>query len=477
MSSVKIGRSVSPSHIPSSTRHSVLAPLDPHGRVAEVERRLAEAIDVGVFGEGEQLPSESELSARLGVATVTLREALAGLRRTGLVETRRGRHGGTFVRGRSDARLLDRLAALSVDELRDLADHRTAVAATVAELAAVRASDPDLERLEEHVERLAGATGAVERRAADERFHVELAATTRSLRLTRAEMELQAEAGPLVWLVADPARALADHRGVLAAVRARRPRAARERMTAHLAAELDALIALHLARAAGPQRADAPSAVLDRVCTTLEQVFGEIAGIREVVLDLPPALRRGDLAPIRDRVHAILARAPLVAGAGMVFAPDVLEDAPLWLEWWRRAGAGPPAFLAAELDPARPDFYDYVRAEWFTTPRDAGERWIAGPFVDHSGTNEHILTLTLPVVRDGRFLGVAGADIAVGAIEPIAAPALAATGADAALLNHRGRVIATNTPRWPVGLLWPGDPARARVERDPRVAWSVVISG
>lgn len=496
MSSVKIGRSVSPSHIPSSTRHSVLAPLDPHGRVAEVERRLAEAIDVGVFGEGEQLPSESELSARLGVATVTLREALAGLRRTGLVETRRGRHGGTFVRGRSDARLLDRLAALSVDELRDLADHRTAVAATVAELAAVRASEPDLERLEEHVERLAGATGAVERRAADERFHVELAATTRSLRLTRAEMELQAEAGPLVWLVADPARALADHRGVLAAVRARRPRAARERMTAHLAAELDALIALHLARAAGPQRAGAPSpvldrveraadterrhapsAVLDRVCTTLEQVFGEIAGIRGVVLDLPPALRRGDLAPIRDRVHAILARAPLVAGAGMVFAPDVLEDAPLWLEWWRRATGGPPAFLAVELDPARPDFYDYVRAEWFTTPRDAGERWVAGPFVDHSGTNEHILTLTLPVVRDGRFLGVAGADIAVGAIEPIAAPALAATGADAALLNHRGRVIATNTPRWPVGLLWPGDPARARVERDPRVAWSVVISG
>ena len=516
MSSVKIGRSVSPSHLPSSTLHSVLAPLDPHGRVAEVERRLAEAIDVGVFGEGEQLPSESELSARLGVATVTLREALAGLRRTGLVETRRGRHGGTFVRGRSDARLLDRLAALGVDELRDLADHRTAVAATVAELAAVRASDPDLERLEEHVERLAGATGAVERRAADERFHVELAATTRSLRLTRAEMELQAEAGPLVWLVADPARALAGLLGVLAAVRARRPRAARERMTAHLAAELDALIALHLVRAAGPERRGAPAAalgrprrrrapsaaldrprrrrapsaalgrpqrhrapstVLDRVCAALEQVFAEIAGIRGVVLDLPPALRRGDLTPIRDRVHAILARAPLVAGAGMVFAPDVLEDAPLWLEWWRRAGAGPPAFLAAELDPARPDFYDYVRAEWFTTPRDAGERWIAGPFVDHSGTNEHILTLTSPVVRDGRFLGVAGADIAVGAIEPIAAPALAATGADAALLNHRGRVIATNTPRWPVGLLWPGDPARARVERDPRVAWSVVISG
>ena len=135
----------------------------------------------------------------------------------------------------------------------------------------------------------------------------------------------------------------------------------------------------------------------------------------------------------------------------MVFAPGVLEDAPPWLEWWRRAGSGPPVFLNAELDPGRPDFYDYEAAEWFTTPRDTGTRWIAGPFVDHSGTNEHILTLTLPVVRDGRFLGVAGADIAVGSIERIAGPALAAVGADAVLLNHRGRVIATNTPRWPGG--------------------------
>jgi DNA-binding FadR family transcriptional regulator len=500
-----------PSHLPSSARHTVLAPLDRRGRVAAVERRLADAIRGGVFGDGDQLPSEAELAAQLGVATVTLREALVGLRSTGLVRTRRGRNGGTFVHAPAEAaqaRLLERLAELSVDELRDLADHRAAIAGAAAALAAERASRADLERLEQHVERLAGAVTDAERRAADARFHVEMAATTRSLRLTRAEMELQTEAGALVWLASGGDgrdRALADHRAVLAAVQARDAAAARERIVAHVEAEMTAVVALHLGRsggavaapherrlgdrdraprrAAGTRRLRAQAAeVLDLVQATLLDVFVDVADVRGAVLGLPPAPTRADLGALRDLVHATLARRPLLAGAGMVFAPGTLADAPRWLEWWRSAPAGAPVFLNASHDPADPDFYDYERAEWFTTPRDTGERWIAGPFLDHSGTNEHILTLTLPVVREGRFLGVAGADIAVGGIEAIGGAALAALDREAALVNHRGRVIATNTPRRLVGTLWPGaerawPPASDDLLiRDPRLLWSVVVA-
>ena len=488
-----------PSHLPTSARRAVLAPLDQRGRVAEVERRLADAIRVGVFGDGDQLPVESELAAQLGVATVTLREALVGLRRTGLVETRRGRNGGTFVHAPAEAaqaRLLERLAELSVDELRDLADHRAAIAGATAELAAERASEADLERLAQHVERLAGAGSAGERRAADARFHVEMAATTRSLRLTRAEMELQTEAGALVWLAAGdagPARALADHRAVLDAVRRRDAAAARERMAAHVAAEMAAVVALHLvgrstrdAQGLSPREAgtvppatarrDAAAAVLDRVHDALADVFAAIAALRAAVLELPAEPRRTDLAPVRALVHATLERQPLLAGAGMVFAPGVVADAPRWLEWWRSVPAGAPVLLDASLDPGDPDFYDYEAAEWFTTPRDTGERWIAGPFVDHSGTNEHILTLTLPVVRAGVFLGVAGADIAVGAIEAVGGAALAAVAGEAALVNHRGRIIATNTARRLVGTLWAPGAADAAVD-DQRLLWRVMIAG
>ena len=71
--------------------------LRQEGRTEEVVRRLMEAIDLGLYGEGQQLPSETELAGQFGVATVTLRDALAYLRQRGVIETRRGRTGGSFV--------------------------------------------------------------------------------------------------------------------------------------------------------------------------------------------------------------------------------------------------------------------------------------------------------------------------------------------------------------------------------------------
>ena len=473
-----------PSHLPTSARTAFLTPLEQGGRVAEVERRLRDAIRAGVFSDGDQLPAESDLAAQFGVSTVTLREALASLREAGLVRTRRGRGGGTFVHApaeQAEARLFALLDEMTVDDIRDLADYRTAIAEACAGLAAERASVADVERLEAHVDRLSHAAGRAACRAADARFHVELAATTRSLRLTRAEMELQNELGALVWLAAADggvAGALEHHRAVVAAVRARDAAAARARMAEHVAADMSALAALHLGRVKGKR-----TAVLPRVCAALEDIFRELETIRASTLALPRSPSRADLASLRRTVHEILDRRPITAGAGMVFAPGVLADTPRWLEWWRRDPSGPPVFLNASLDPADPDFYEYETAEWFTTPRATGQRWIAGPFVDHSGTDEHILTLTLPVVDAGGFLGVAGADITVGRIEAIAGPALMALGREAALVNHRGRIIATNTPRHLVGSLWPGaeqawPPANDDVvERDERLTWTVVAAG
>ncbi len=109
---------------------AVLSPLDGAGpRTDAVVARISAAIGLGVMTDGEQLPSEIDLATQLGVSTMTLREALAVLREQGLVETRRGRGGGSFVRASADAvntRSLARLHELTVEELRDLGDEHFA---------------------------------------------------------------------------------------------------------------------------------------------------------------------------------------------------------------------------------------------------------------------------------------------------------------------------------------------------------------
>src|SRR6266542_5165343 len=110
---------------PRSAHVAVFAPLDPAGRVELVARRLSDAIVLGLLRDGEQLPSESDLALQLGVSTVTVREALTSLRHQEMVETRRGRGGGSFVRAPSDpatALLRTRLEELSLGDLRDLCD-------------------------------------------------------------------------------------------------------------------------------------------------------------------------------------------------------------------------------------------------------------------------------------------------------------------------------------------------------------------
>lgn len=182
---------------------SLFVPISDAGRVETVAQRIGDAITLGLLQDGDQLPSETELSEHLGVATVTLREALARLRQQGLVETRRGRNGGSFVRRPSTiatSGLVKKLRSMSTAELRDIGDEHLAVASTCARLAAERANAADIDRLRDHAEALVRARTAVERGRADSRFHVEIAVVSQSQRLTRREVELQAETSKLLWL-------------------------------------------------------------------------------------------------------------------------------------------------------------------------------------------------------------------------------------------------------------------------------------
>ncbi|WP_062201429.1 GntR family transcriptional regulator [Demequina salsinemoris] len=61
----------------------------------QVEQALLEDLDAGTWAPGERVPTEPELAARFGVNRLTVREAIASLRRTGHLVARQG--AGTFV--------------------------------------------------------------------------------------------------------------------------------------------------------------------------------------------------------------------------------------------------------------------------------------------------------------------------------------------------------------------------------------------
>lgn len=182
---------------------AVFAPLETLSRSELVARRLTDAIALGLVPDSGQLPGETDLAGIFGVSTTTIREALSSLRQRGLIDTRRGRGGGSFVRAHqemSTAIVRDRLAELSLAQLRDLGDHYSAIAGTAARLAAERATPDDVRRLTAVCDSLENAEGLGGRRRADAQFHIEVAATAQSTRLYRAEVSLQAEVGTLLWL-------------------------------------------------------------------------------------------------------------------------------------------------------------------------------------------------------------------------------------------------------------------------------------
>jgi GntR family transcriptional repressor for pyruvate dehydrogenase complex len=182
---------------------SLIAPLAALGRAEEVVLRVGQAIELGLLADGEQLPPEAEFAGQLGVSAMTLREALAMLRQQGLVETRRGRAGGTFVQRPTApplGPLRDRLRAMSLSELRDLTDEQSAVSGAAARLAATRAPTVSVRRLLALAGQLSSAATPGARIMADSRFHIEVAIASKSQRLAALEVALQAKLSGLLWL-------------------------------------------------------------------------------------------------------------------------------------------------------------------------------------------------------------------------------------------------------------------------------------
>jgi GntR family transcriptional repressor for pyruvate dehydrogenase complex len=220
---------------------AVLRPLRDANAFESTVERLAAAIRLGVYSAGDQLPPERELALQLGVSRLNLREAIAALRDARMVETRRGRGGGTVVTYSGS----DVTTAADHDELlrrgpqlRDALDFRRVVEPGAAYLAANRELSADqrswLVASEREVRE--AAEGAAHR-IADSRLHLAIATVSGSPMLidavTRAQAALHEMLAGIPVLRRNIEHSHDQHAAVIAAVLAGDGLRAREVMEEH----------------------------------------------------------------------------------------------------------------------------------------------------------------------------------------------------------------------------------------------------
>lgn len=162
--------------------------------------QLATAIRLGVLVDGDHLPPERELADRLGVARNTLRDAIAALRDAGLVQTRRGRGGGTVVTyaGPSIASGEGPRPRVGM-ALADALDFRRVVEPGAARLAALQPlSGEQRAGLVAAVQEVRAADGDSAHRLADSRLHLAVATASGSPMLVEAVTRAQSALGELL---------------------------------------------------------------------------------------------------------------------------------------------------------------------------------------------------------------------------------------------------------------------------------------
>lgn len=193
----------------------------------------------------------------------------------------------------------------------------------------------------------------------------------------------------------------------------------------------------------------------------LEPLFRLLESIADEVLRIRPPrapLTEAHFGALQRRLAEVLGDHHEVWGMGFIAAPFVVEGRERYLAWWQRRADDRVARLRLNFDPTSVDVYDYLQMDFYQLAQHGQVRVAYGPYVDYSGSDMYTITATVPVVADGTFLGVAGADLVVGEVERTLLTILRRIDRDAVVVNTERRVLAANTPRWFVGSRLPEMP-------------------
>lgn len=223
--------------------------LRAHEYVAEQIRRQ---IGLHLVPVGGALPSERDLSAMFGVGRATVQAAIRLLEADRIVETRRGRHGGTFVIPHDEDEIAKDYLLVRLrrdrERIREALAFRRDVDRFAASLAAKERSEEELDRIRRAHDRTAAAESDAEFMAHDTEFHLAIARAAHNEFVYGAVEQMRLVLNDALAALPESKlwrrRTLKEHGTVLDAIVARRAEAAAAAMDRHAAGTEKSVAAL-----------------------------------------------------------------------------------------------------------------------------------------------------------------------------------------------------------------------------------------
>lgn len=209
----------------------------------EIVEQIKDMISRGELEPGQKLPSEREMSESMGVSRASVREALTALEALGILDIRPGE--GTFVKQTNISEIFEPLAlVLAVERTpgAQLMEVRRVLETESAALAAMRASEANLTKIGENLDKMKNASSIQQAVEYDLKFHFAIAEATQNTILLRimntvADLMHHTFRSDREKLYASPnngKQILSEHTAIYTAIKNRNPQKARDKMLEHI---------------------------------------------------------------------------------------------------------------------------------------------------------------------------------------------------------------------------------------------------
>lgn len=162
---------------------SLFQPSKPVRAFEDIVSQIRALLAAGHLKAGEKLPPERALAARFEVNRHTVREALRTLEISGIIELRRGAHGGAFIvnpEGDKSAGLLGRTLSFAEVAVTDITQAMRSITMMLFEAALPYISANDLLAMESNLDDAEDTDDPSDRSAIIIQFYVQLAEASRN---------------------------------------------------------------------------------------------------------------------------------------------------------------------------------------------------------------------------------------------------------------------------------------------------------